>query len=143
MLFCINWVMNIYIYIHTYIYIYIYIFIHYLVLIFNHYIGEVQALEKQNEQRWRERIHNYKNLEGYFNGQLKNKSDDAFICGNNYTFYIEALLPSFLLGILCFYFSVFIQQSEFVFRLLQFERNYFLYLQIYSNLTWSPCKVMY
>ena len=52
-----------------YIYIYIYImFIHYLVLIFNHYIGEVQALEKQNEQRWRERIHNYKNLEGYFNG---------------------------------------------------------------------------
>ena len=57
MLFCINRVMNI-----------IYIFIHYLVLIFNHYIGEVQALEKQNEQRWRERFHNYKNLEGYFNG---------------------------------------------------------------------------
>ena len=31
-------------------------------------------------------------------------SDDAFICGNNYTFYIEALLPSFLLGVLCFTF---------------------------------------
>ncbi|KAL4634357.1 hypothetical protein ACB092_04G193900 [Castanea dentata] len=30
--------------------------------------------------------------------------DDAFICGNNYTFYIEALLPSFLLGVLCFTF---------------------------------------
>ncbi|KAL4634377.1 hypothetical protein ACB092_04G195100 [Castanea dentata] len=31
-------------------------------------------------------------------------SDDSFICGNNYTFYIEALLPSFLLGVLCFTF---------------------------------------
>ena len=43
------------------------IFIHYLVLIFNHYAEEVQTLEKQNEQRWRERFHN-KNLEGYFDG---------------------------------------------------------------------------
>ena len=57
MLFCINRVMNVYI-----------IFIHFLVLIFNHYVEEVQTLEKQNEQRWRERFHNYKNLEGYFNG---------------------------------------------------------------------------
>ena len=31
-------------------------------------------------------------------------SDDAFICGNNFTFYIEALLPRFLLGVLCFTF---------------------------------------
>ena len=60
MLFCINRVMNIY--------IYIYIFIHYLVLISNHYAKDVQTLEKQNEQRWKERFHNYKNLEGYFDG---------------------------------------------------------------------------
>ena len=53
MLFCINRV--------------IYIFIHYLVLIFYYHAEEVQTLEKQNEQRWRERFHN-KNLEGYFNG---------------------------------------------------------------------------
>ena len=56
--------MNIYIYI----YIYLYVFIHYLVLIFNHYAKEVQTLEKQNEQMWKERFHNYKNLEGYFDG---------------------------------------------------------------------------
>ena len=48
--------------------IYIYVFIHYLVLIFNHYAKEVQTLEKQNEQRWKERFHNYKNLEWYFDG---------------------------------------------------------------------------
>ena len=92
MLFCINRV------------IYIHIFIHYLILIFYHHAEEVQTLKKQNEQRWRERSQNYKNPKGNFNGQLKNMCDDAFICGNNYTFYIEALLPSFLLGVLCFTF---------------------------------------
>ena len=91
MLFCINRV------------IHIHIVIHYLVLIFYHH-AEVQTLEKQNEQRWRESSQNYRHPEGNFNGQLKNMSDDAFICGNNYTFYIEALLPSFLLGVLCFTF---------------------------------------
>ena len=48
--------------------IYIHVFIHYLVLIFHHHAEEVQTLEKQNEQRWRERSQNYKNPEGNFNG---------------------------------------------------------------------------
>ena len=56
MLFCINRV------------IYIHIFIHYLILIFYHHAEEVQTLKKQNEQRWRERSQNYKNPKGNFNG---------------------------------------------------------------------------
>ena len=46
MLFCINRVMNIYIYIYIY---HIHTFFSFDILIFNHYVEEVQTLEKQNE----------------------------------------------------------------------------------------------
>ena len=147
------------------------IFIHYLVLIFNHYAEEVQTLEKQNEQRWRESSQNYKNPEGNFNGQLKNMSDDAFICGNNYTFYIEALLPSFLLGVLCFTFwfsstKVNLFLDSFSLKETTFCTNRLIQILLRAHgklwcqqktvmilsiifilfviiLTWSPLKVMY
>ena len=68
-------------------------------------------------------------------------SDDAFICGNNYTFYIEALLPSFLLGVLCFTF--WFSSTKVNLFLDNFSlKETTLCANTYSNFTWSPWKVM-